>query len=153
MKRLVVVSNQIDSAGFSGCFRCYHVWKPRNPEVRRCPRCKSTLWDVPRLTKVRRGGGLGIPEVLSTKREAVLEVLARHKAGHPRVFGSVARGTATSESDVDLLVEFEPGASALDQVSLVEELGALLLRRVDVASPDGLHWIVRPQVLFEAEPL
>lgn len=82
-----------------------------------------------------------------------MKVLARNKAGHPRVFGSVARGAATSDSDVDLLVEFESGASVLDHVSLVEELEAVLRRRVDVTTPEGLHWIVRPQVLYEAQPL
>lgn len=147
------MSNQIDVSGHSGCFRCYHVWKPRNPEVRRCPRCKSTLWDVPKLTKVRRGGGLGIREILAPKRDELLEVLARNKAGHPRVYGSVGRGAAKPNSDVDLLVEFESGASILDQVGLAEELEALLRRKVDVSTPDGLHWMVRPQVLFEAQAL
>jgi len=147
------VSNPIDSTGIAGCFRCFHVWRPRRPEAFRCPRCKSTLWDVPRLEKIRRGGGLGVLEVIGPKRKQVLAALSRNKAGHPRVFGSVARGSADVHSDVDLLVEFESGASLFDQVALTEELEQILKRKVDVTTFEGLHWIVRPQVLTEAVPL
>jgi len=147
------VSNPIDSAGHAGCFRCFHVWKPRNPETARCPRCKSKLWDVPKLEKVRRGGGLGVPEVVGPKLAEVRVSLAKHKAGHPRVFGSVGRGTAGPRSDVDLLVEFEAGASLFDQVALIDDLTQILRRKVDVTTPAGLHWIIRPQVLIEAVAL
>jgi uncharacterized protein len=83
----------------------------------------------------------------------VLDALVRNKAGHPRVFGSVGRGSAHRRSDVDLLVEFEPGATVFDQIALTHELEQILNRRVDVTTVDGLHWIVRPQVLVEAIPL
>jgi predicted nucleotidyltransferase len=77
-------------------------------------------------------------------------VLARHKARNPRVFGSVARSEATKESDLDLLVEFDRSASVFDQAALIADLEDVFGRRVDVAEPGGLHWLVRPQVLFEA---
>jgi len=105
------------------------------------------------LEKIRRGGGLGVPQIIEPKREAILAALAKNKAGHPRVFGSVGRGTAGPRSDVDLLVEFESGASLFDHVSLTEDLKRILRRNVDVTTVDGLHWIVRPQVLIEAVPL
>ena len=129
------------------------MWKPRNPEVARCPRCKSKLWDVPRLQKIERGGGLGIAEIIGPKREEVLALLAKHKAGHPRVFGSVGRGSADRRSDVDLLVEFEEGASLFDHLELIGDLQKVLGRKVDVTTPEGLHWIIRPQALVEAVPL
>jgi uncharacterized protein len=68
------------------------------------------------------------------------------------VFGSVARNQADRESDLDLLVDFDPDATAFDHVGLLQDLEQLFHRRVDVAEPDGLHWLVRPQVLFEAIP-
>ena len=76
--------------------------------------------------------------------------LGTHKARNPRVFGSVARSAATNRSDLDLLVDFEPGATAFDQIGLIQELERVFGRRVDVVEPDGLHWLIRPQVLFEA---
>lgn len=71
-------------------------------------------------------------------REAVLDVAARRGARAVRVFGSVARGEATAASDVDLLVEFEPGRSLLDQVHLIADLEELLGTRVDVVAEGGL---------------
>lgn len=69
------------------------------------------------------------------------------------MFGSMARNEANRRSDVDLLVDFEPDASAFDHVGLLRELEKLFHRKVDVAEPNGLHWLVRPQVLFEAIPV
>jgi uncharacterized protein len=147
------MSNSISPDGLSGCFRCSFVWRPRKREAAICPRCKSLLWDVPRLEKVRRGGGLGISEVIGPHHNEVLRLIAKNRASNPRVFGSVARGTASPRSDLDLLVDFGPGASAFDQVGLIQDLEDLLGRPVDVAEPGGLHWLIRPQVMWEAVPL
>ncbi len=147
------MSNVVGPDGLSGCFRCFFVWRPRTLDPTRCPRCKSPLWDVPKLEKVRRGGGLGISEILGSKRSEVLHLVGKNRARNPRVFGSVGRGTATAKSDLDLLVDFDDGASAFDQVGLIQDLEDLLGRKVDVAEPAGLHWIIRPQALFEAIPL
>ncbi len=76
--------------------------------------------------------------------------LSAHKARNPRVFGSVARSEATARSDIDLLVDFDPGATPMDQIGLKQDLERLFRRRVDVAEAAGLHWLIRPQVLFEA---
>ena len=92
------------------------------------------------------------PEI-SEKRVQILLVAAAHGARNVRVFGSVARGESGAESDVDLLVEFEPGRSLLDHAALQIELEALLGRRVDVASERGLRPRVRERVLREARPL
>jgi hypothetical protein len=65
----------------------------------------------------------------------------------------VARGTANAKSDIDLLVDFDDNASVFDHVALIQDLETLFGRSVDVASPSGLHWIIRPQVLIEAVPV
>jgi len=83
----------------------------------------------------------------------VLEAIRINRGRNPRVFGSVGRGSATSRSDLDLLVDFDEGASLFDQIGLAQDLRGILGRRVEVTSEQGLHWIVRPQVLFEAVPL
>jgi len=146
------MANIIDASGLSGCFRCHFVWRPRTQDPTRCPRCKSTLWDVPKLSKVRRGGGAGIKEVLEPHRHKIGEAVRRNRGTHLRVFGSVAASRAGSSSDVDLIVDFEPGATAFDQIGLAQDLEAILGRRVEVVTDRGLHWIIRPQVLFEAIP-
>ena len=86
-------------------------------------------------------------------RAAVLRLAAQHGARDVRVFGSVARGEAGADSDLDLLVDFEPGRSLLDQVALSQELEALLGRRVDVVTEQGLYWLLRRRILGEARPL
>lgn len=73
------------------------------------------------------------------ERERILAVARGHKAARVRLFGSIVRGDAGPQSDVDFLVEFEPGASAIDQVALVRELHALLGVEVDVISENGLQ--------------
>lgn len=69
------------------------------------------------------------------------------------MFGSVRRGQAREESDLDLLVTFRKGTDVLDQLRLERELGTLLGRKVDVVTEAGLHPLVRPQVMYEAVPL
>ncbi|MFZ3355661.1 MAG: nucleotidyltransferase domain-containing protein [Thermoplasmata archaeon] len=147
------MSNTLAPDGLSGCFRCGFVWRPRSPEPRLCPRCKSRLWDSPVIRPVRRGHGLGIVEIVIPKRAELEKALRARRARNPRVFGSVARSLAGPKSDLDLLVDFDSGASAFDQFGLINDLENLFGRKVDVAEPSGLHWLVRPQVLFEAVPI
>ena len=86
-------------------------------------------------------------------RDQILALALQHKARRVRVFGSVARSAATPKSDIDLLVDFDEGASAFDQVELILDLQELLRRKVDVVEEGGLHWLVKPQVLHEAVAL
>ncbi len=65
---------------------------------------------------------------------------AKHGAHNLRVFGSVARGEARPESDLDILVEMEPGRSLMDHIALMQDLEDLLQRKVDVVSEKALHW-------------
>ena len=90
---------------------------------------------------------------LDNLRSEILRVASAHGARNVRVFGSVARGDSGPESDLDLLVDFEPGRSLLDHAALQLEMEALVGRNVDVASERGLRPRVRDRVLSEARPL
>lgn len=92
-------------------------------------------------------------ERLKGKRNEILQLAARYGARNVRVFGSVARGEADEASDLDLVVELEPGRSLLDLGGLQFELEALLGGRVDVVTERGLKARIRDQVLREAVPL
>jgi predicted nucleotidyltransferase len=70
-----------------------------------------------------------------------------------RVFGSVARGEAGPESDVDFLVEMEPNRTYLDIGALLMDLQDLLGRKVDLVTERALHTAIKKQVLLEAIPL
>ena len=87
------------------------------------------------------------------RRKAILAAAESHGFRHVRVFGSVRRSEASVDSDVDFLVDREGDPSLLDRAALATELEAILGRRVDVVPEEALHWLVRPQVLFEAVPL
>ena len=91
--------------------------------------------------------------LLQEKREEILSIAERHGAYHVRVFGSVARGEAGPDSDVDFLVEMEPARSLMDISGMVVDLQDLLGCPVDLAEPEGLHRLVRDRVLREAIPL
>lgn len=90
---------------------------------------------------------------VKSRREAVLRVAARHGARNVRVFGSVARGEDRSDSDLDLLVDLDPGRSVFDLGGLLIELQELLDCPVDVITERGLRPRLREQVLREAMPL
>ena len=90
---------------------------------------------------------------LKERRDEILTLAARHGATNVRVFGSVVRGAAQPDSDVDMLVTFADDRSLFDQTSLIRKLTELLERDVDVVSDRGLHPRVRDRILDEAVPL
>ena len=91
--------------------------------------------------------------VVRRQRRALLDLAERHGARNVRVFGSVARGEAGPESDIDLLVDLEPGRTLLDLVALGREASGLLGRPVDVATEDMLRVQVRADVDRDAVPV
>ena len=95
---------------------------------------------------------MGLEELVA-RREELLRVARSHGAMAGRVFGSTARGTAGPASDVDFLVELEPGRTLLDLVALRREWSALLGRRADVTTPAALHPLLAGRILAEARPL
>ena len=95
---------------------------------------------------------MGIDELLKPKRAEILRIAARYGASNVRVFGSVARGEAGPESDVDFLMDIAPGLG-WEFVDLIDDLRALLGRDVDVLTENSVHWFIRDRVLQEAVPL
>ena len=93
---------------------------------------------------------MGIDDLLKAKRQDILRIAAKHGVRSIRVFGSVARGEADEQSDVDFLVEMEPGRSLFDMGGLLMDLRELLGRSVDVVSVRGLKPRIRERVLREA---
>ena len=92
-------------------------------------------------------------EILKSRRDDILRVAAAHGARNLRVFGSVARGEADESSDVDFIVELEPGRTLFDLGGLLMDLRELLNRDVDVVTDAGLKARIRERVLREARPL
>jgi hypothetical protein len=87
------------------------------------------------------------------KREEIQRIAAAHGAHNVRVFGSVARGEAGPDSDIDLLIEAGPNTSSWFPAGLILDLENLLGRRVQVVTEKGLNPYLRDRVLREAVPL
>jgi predicted nucleotidyltransferase len=92
-------------------------------------------------------------DLLREKREEILRIAAKHGARSIRVFGSHAREDADARSDIDFLVEVEPGRSLFDLGGLQYELEQLLGCPVDVVTERGLKARIRDRVLREAVPV
>jgi predicted nucleotidyltransferase len=93
------------------------------------------------------------PASLVNRRREILEIAASHGMRNVRVFGSVARGDARPDSDLDLLVDVEPGRTLLDVIGLEQDLEQLLGRKVDVVTEGGLSPYLQQRILAEASPL
>jgi len=89
-------------------------------------------------------------DVIQEKRTRILVVAGRYGATNLRVFGSVVRGEAGPESDLDLLVEMEPGRSLLDHIALIHDLEEVLGCRVDMVTEKALKERYKERVLSEA---
>jgi len=95
-----------------------------------------------------------MPARLPIDREVLAEFCRRHHIRRLSLFGSVLRGTARPDSDIDLLVEFEPGKTpglfelAGMEIELSQRLGG---RRVDLRTPEDLSRYFRDEVLHTAE--
>jgi predicted nucleotidyltransferase len=90
---------------------------------------------------------------LASNRDAIRRVVAAHRASNPRVFGSVAHGNDTDESDLDLLIDPSPETSLFDIGAIRHELLQLLGVRVDVLTPKAIPERFRAAVLAEAVPV
>ena len=96
---------------------------------------------------------MGIDELLKEKREEILRIAAQHGAYNIRIFGSVARGEASAESDIDFLIDVGVNHSRWFPGGLLADLEDLLGCKVDIVTENGLHRLIRERVLKEAVPL
>lgn len=92
-------------------------------------------------------------DILASHREEIQRIAVRHGARTVRVFGSVARGEAGPDSDVDLLVEMDRGRTLLDIIAIKQDVEDLLGRRVDVVTEAAVSPYMRESVLKEAVSL
>lgn len=91
--------------------------------------------------------------LIEQHREAIRALAANRGIENVRVFGSMARGDADADSDIDLLVSLPPGRSGLALGGLLMDVQDLTQRKVDVVTEAGLHPDLRERVLREACPL
>jgi predicted nucleotidyltransferase len=96
---------------------------------------------------------MAVEDLLKAKRGEILRVCDKYGAYNVCVFGSVARSEADEQSDIDFLVELEPGRTLFDLGGLQYDLERLLGCRVDVVTERGLKPRIRERVLREALPL
>ena len=94
-----------------------------------------------------------LTQLLHDKREAIQRIAAAHGAYNLRVFGSVARGEATPQSDLGLLIDVSATTSAWFPAGLILDLEEILGCHVDVVTARALHPALRDRVLREAVPL
>ena len=90
---------------------------------------------------------------LRTRQDEILQIAAKHGAGNVRVFGSVARGDARPDSDVDFLIDIVGPTTPWFPGSLLADLEDALGRRVDIVIARSLSPIIRDSVLKDAIPL
>ncbi|HWE90188.1 MAG TPA: nucleotidyltransferase domain-containing protein [Pseudonocardiaceae bacterium] len=92
-------------------------------------------------------------ERLRRHRDTIIEMAERRGMHNVRVFGSVARGEETKDSDVDLLVDVDKGVSLIKLIGVEDQLADLLGVKVDLVPADGLKDRFRDNILAEAVPL
>ena len=92
-------------------------------------------------------------DIVKSKRDEILSLAAQYGARNIRLFGSVARGDSDPDSDIDFLVQLDPGVTLLKHAELVRKLRELLGCPVDVVSEHGLRERLRARVMQEAQPV
>ncbi|MDQ6954952.1 MAG: nucleotidyltransferase family protein [Mariprofundaceae bacterium] len=92
-------------------------------------------------------------DLIQRSKGKILQLAEQRGVCHVRLFGSMVRDEARAGSDVDLLVELEPGRSGLALGGFLMDVSELLGRKVDVVTEKALHPGIRDSVLREAQPL
>lgn len=96
---------------------------------------------------------MNLNEIIKNHRDEILQLAAKYGAYNVRIFGSVARGESDESSDIDFLVEMEPGKTLFDLGGLLMDLQDLLSCKVDIVTDKGLRPRIRERVLQEAKSL
>jgi uncharacterized protein len=92
-------------------------------------------------------------ERLQQNRDEIIAIAKKFHAINIRLFGSVARREDDSNSDIDLLVDFQPGSTLIDQITMTEKLTEKLGRKVDVVSSRALNKYLKDEILASAQQL
>jgi predicted nucleotidyltransferase len=92
-------------------------------------------------------------EEVIARREEVLRLAELYRTTNVRIFGSVARGEATDQSDIDFLITPKPGCSLFDLGGLLMDLQDLFHCKVDVVTEDGIKPRAREHILRDAIPI
>ncbi|HEX9664250.1 MAG TPA: nucleotidyltransferase family protein [Patescibacteria group bacterium] len=91
----------------------------------------------------------GTQDITTKEKNSIIRILKKHNVKKASLFGSMARGEATSKSDVDFLIEFKTKKSLLDLASLRLELEETLNTDVDVLTYKSLHPLLKKKILRE----
>ena len=96
---------------------------------------------------------MDIKQQIQEKRDEICTIAAKHGAYNIRIFGSVVRGQAGPDSDIDFLIDAGPATSSWFPAGLILDLQEILGRRVEVVTEKALSPFIRDHVLREAIPL
>jgi len=96
---------------------------------------------------------MNIEQFLHEKRDDICAIAAKHGAFNIRIFGSVVRGEAGPDSDIDFLVDAGPTTSSWFPAGLMLDLEKMLGRRVEIVTEKALNPYIRDHVLAEVKPL
>jgi len=91
-----------------------------------------------------------IDKTLKEKRGQIFTIARQYGARNVRIFGSIARGEGKRDSDLDVLVDLEPGRSLLDIIAIKQDLEDLLNTKVDVVTEAAVSPYIREEVLRQA---
>ena len=96
---------------------------------------------------------MNINKEIKSKRQDILRIATKYGVQDIRVFGSVARGQSSADSDLDVLVRLKPGYSLLDLIAIKQDMEDLLGCGVDVVTEAAISPYIREEVLKEAVSL
>jgi len=82
-------------------------------------------------------------------KEILLEILKKHEVKKASLFGSIVREEMTTDSDIDLIIEFKGDKSLLDLAALQIELEEILRLKVDILTYNSIHPLLKDQILAE----
>lgn len=90
---------------------------------------------------------------IKSKREQILNVASQHGVNKVKIFGSALKGEETPESDIDLLVDCKEECSLFDLIGLKQELEQMFGRKIDIVTPNSIHWSLQESILGEAQEI
>lgn len=96
-----------------------------------------------------------MPAILEVKikRQQILDLATRYNVKNIKVFGSVAKGEDGPNSDIDFLVDCKEDCSLFDLIALKDDLQQILHRKIDLVTPDSVHWTIRNRIIGEAQDI